>query len=229
MANEMKLDIRNYKDVENWTIAAAESIIMNIKMMYSLQDEVNLLLSGGSTPGPIYKILDQDLGSFKRLTIGLVDERFVPTNHEHSNEKLIKKCFDSRPAEEYNIVGMVKDAENEWENLKLVREAYAPFKNRTDIIVLGMGDDGHTASIFPNDLESDEVITNGQIDIFSTKAPVTPTNRITCSMDLICNARHIYLLISGQEKLGVLKGDYQYPIHTVLEKRPDVQIYYLEK
>ena len=230
MANEIDLKINNYTDCDAWTEAVAESIDLNIKLLFSIHDEINVLLSGGSTPGPVYRKLDSEISSFKKLKIGLVDERFVPTNDAHSNEKLIKKCFVSRPANEYNIVGMVKDDIDEVNNLAEIKTAYAPFIKRTDLVILGMGGDGHTASIFPLDSESDAVLTNGITGIFSTRAPSEPKKRITCSLDLICNARHIYLLISGAEKLDVLKDfQSQFPIHKVLEKRPDVAIYYLEK
>lgn len=226
----MNLILNNYSDSEAWIKAVTQSINFKIESLIAKFDEVNILLSGGSTPGPVYKKLDSEIFSFKKLNIGLVDERFVPTDDDNSNEKLIKKCFDSRPSDVYNIIGMVKDDKNEANNLAEVREAYSPFIERTDIVVLGMGGDGHTASIFPYDSESDIAKKNGISGVFSTKAPAAPINRITTSMDLICNARHIYLLISGAEKLEILNSNHlQYPIHNVLERRPDVEIYYLEK
>jgi 6-phosphogluconolactonase len=230
MANQINLVLNSYTNKELWINAVTKSIDFNIRTLYAMHNEVNMLLSGGSTPGPIYKKLDSEISTFKKLNIGLVDERFVPIDDDQSNEKLLKQCFDSRPSEEYNIIGMVTDDKNEANNLIDVNAAYAPFIKRTDIVVLGMGGDGHTASIFPNDPGSDIAKKIGAAGICSTMAPAAPTNRISASMDLICNARYIYLLISGAEKLEVLNNyQFQYPIHTVLERRPDVEIYYLEK
>ncbi len=226
----MNLEIKKYNDKDDWVNAISESIETNIKQLCLVYDEVNMLLSGGSTPGPVYRKLDKEIPSFMQLRIGLVDERFVPVNDDQSNEKLLKNCFNTRSAKEYTIVGMVKDETNEQTNLEEVGHAYSPFFDRTDVVILGMGGDGHTASIFPFDPESEIVKKNGVKGVFSTKAPEAPKKRITCSMHLICSAQYIYLLISGAEKLKVLKDyEFQYPIHNVLERRPDVKIYYLEK
>ena len=125
---------------------------------------------------------------------------------------------------------MVHDIEDEVNNIELVKTKYQDFIERTDVVILGMGPDGHTASIFPNDLQSDKVLSSNEKSVFSTKAPNHPEQRITCSLEMITNASSIYLIISGDEKLKVLKSnDLSLPIHVVLKKRNDIKIYFLAK
>lgn len=224
----MKLDLRTYHLKSDWINAATADIYSDIKRVLAENDQANVLLSGGGTPGPIYEQMAREIEDFNSINLGLVDERFVPVDSEFSNERLIKDAFSK--AKETTIVGMVQTDKNEQENLNQIRELYAPFRNRTDVIILGMGGDGHTASIFPSDPNSMEVLKNGAINLFSTCAPVEPKKRITCSMELISRATYIYLLIAGEQKLKVLRNNQmRLPIHNLFERRSDVKIFYLEK
>ena len=207
-----------------------ETLISELEQSVQSNGSANILLSGGSTPGPIYKVLDQKCAFVKHLKIGLVDERFVGSESEFSNERLIKSCFTKLPIELYNIEGMVHDIDDEANNIELLKTKYQPFIERTDVVILGMGTDGHTASIFPNDPQSNEVLSSNERSIFSTKAPNHPTHRITCSLDMITNASSIYLIISGDKKLNILENnELSLPIHDVLKKRNDIKIYFLAK
>jgi 6-phosphogluconolactonase len=191
--------------------------------------DVHVLLSGGSTPGPIYHQLNKVYPHLSELKIGLVDERFVPTYDVKSNELLLRTCFDSPLFKTDNIIGMVQDSMNKEKNLELARKVYAPFIERTDIVILGMGTDGHTASIFPNDPQSENALNTSDCNLFNTLSPQFPVNRITCSFALLMRARFIYLLISGKEKRDLLlSNDSSIPIYRFLQERKDLKLYYLD-
>jgi len=204
-----------------------ESINKALNAVLEKEDRANILLSGGGTPGPIYQKLSTSFSALNQVKIGLVDDRFVPTNDKFSNELLLKNCFSSSKEAIANISGMVIDQTNKALNLELVNKAYSSFIHHTDIVVLGMGIDGHTASIFPNDDESDQLRQSQIKGVFYTNAPSYPTQRITCSPELILNATDIYLVISGEQKLEILDQSYRkLPIHDFLSKRKDIKIYY---
>ena len=90
-----------------------------------------------------------------------------------------------------------------------------------------MGPDGHTASLFPNDPSSEQILANNDVGLFNTNAPSIPTRRITCSKQMLLNAKHIFLLIFGEEKLNILENsNLNLPIHVLLKERNDIEIYY---
>ena len=175
-----------------------------------------LLLSGGSTPKGLFKKLSERKFPWKNITIGLVDERFVNNSSEYSNEKLIRETLLQNEAKDATFIPLVFDDLDEIINLKLAQKAYEKLE-RLDAVILGMGDDGHTASIFPLDPES-EIAVNTQELIVSTKAPNFPTNRITCSLKFLQGAKRTFLFFTGENKLIVLN-------ESVAKKHPIAHFY----
>jgi 6-phosphogluconolactonase len=98
---------------------------------------------------------------------------------------------------------------------------------RTDIVLVGMGDDGHTASLFPNDVASEHLLKSDQKGIFYTSAPNHPKDRITCSPAIIEAATHCVLLMHGSKKREVLQksGVQNLPIAR-FTNCPNFQLYY---
>lgn len=175
-----------------------------------------LLVSGGSTPKGLFKKLSERKFPWEKITIGLVDERFVANSSEYSNEKLIRETLLQNEVSESTFIPMVFDEINEEKNIELVVNEYNKF-SRIDAVILGMGDDGHTASIFPNDPES-EIALITQESIVSTKAPNFPTNRITCSLKFLQGAKRTFLFFTGENKFKVLN-------ESVAKKHPIAHFY----
>lgn len=182
-----------------------------------------ILLSGGSSPKMLYQLLGSEFKQKEDLKIGLIDERFVPVDHAESNEQMIRSYF----SDTLEISGMVIDDSDYQRNLDLLKEEYAAFQKDLDIAILGMGGDGHFASIFPNDDASSRAIEMEEKSLLNTNAPSDPKQRITCNMELIAGAKHIYLLIFGHKKFNLLdNSEYELPIHVMLKRRPDIKIFY---
>ncbi|NBX79270.1 MAG: hypothetical protein EBQ94_02655 [Flavobacteriales bacterium] len=127
-----------------------QQIKSDLENAISTNGKASLLVSGGTTPKGLFLKLNQLEIDWKNVIVGLVDERFVPNTSEFSNEKLVKENLLINQATDAQFVSMVQNSENEIENLALVQESYSIF-NEATIALLGMGEDGHTASIFPND------------------------------------------------------------------------------
>jgi 6-phosphogluconolactonase len=111
---------------------------------------------------------------------------------------------------------MVIDPLNYSENLELALIENEVFKN-TDVIILGMGDDGHTASLFPNEEQSDAASISQEL-MANTTSPNEPSKRITFCGPILQSGKHIFLMITGPKKLDVLSKSLEknYPIQQFI-------------
>ena len=215
----------NKKDLESTLLLKISICISDAIKKYG---DARFLLSGGSTPINLYSLLSEETIEWEKVKIGLVDERFVPIENLFNNETQIKNNLLKNSAKFATIFGMVYNYENEMLNLKMVNQQYKTFFERIDFTILGMGEDGHTASLFPGDKESEELMNTSNIGIFSTKSPSFPYNRITCSKELIAKSNYIALFISGETKFNVLKNsiETQVPISYFVKNSKNMEIYY---
>lgn len=183
-----------------------DALLQDIKFIISEDiikfGKAKLLLSGGSTPSGLYRKLSSTQLDWSKVIVGLVDERFVKNSSDFSNEKLVKTCFLINEAKNATFIPMIFSADNEALNLLRTNESYAVF-NDASVIILGMGEDGHTASLFPNDSDSNKAMDSEQ-NIFFTNSPSNPTRRITCTPKLLLSSKNIFLMLTGENKKEVL-------------------------
>ena len=177
------------------------------------KDIVNIALSGGSTPKNIYNLLGkrEDI-SWNRVNIFLVDERFVPPDDERSNSKLI---FDNFPGITFYPVNttLFDTAEKSAGFYQGTIERHVP-EYEFDLISLGLGNDGHTASLFPGTdaVNSEDMLTWGH---------GAGMDRVTFTFSLINKAKDIVFLIGPgkEDALNSLLGGGDIPATRV---RPSV-------
>ncbi len=153
----------------------------------------NLVLAGGSTPRAVYERLATCDIDWSRVSVWFGDERCVPPDHPSSNFRMAKESLLSRvpiPASQvHRIRGELPPEQAAAEYAALLADA------RLDIVLLGMGDDGHTASLFPGgpELDSDE-------RVVVTRSPIPPTDRVSMTLRTINEARFVLFLVSGGAK-----------------------------
>ncbi len=222
------MEIKKFENKKNLESSLLLKISTCISDAIKKYGDARFLLSGGSTPMNLYSLLSEETIEWEKVKIGLVDERFVPKENLFNNETQIKNNLLKNSAKFATIFGMVYNYENEILNLKMVNQQYKTFFERIDFTILGMGEDGHTASLFPGDKESEELMNTSNIGIFSTKSPSFPYNRITCSKELIANSNYIALFINGETKFNVLKNsiETQVPISYFVKNSKNMEIYY---
>ena len=138
----------------------AEEISQKLKQEINNNGEATLLVSGGSTPKKLYEILSNTEIDWNNVSIGLIDERFVATDTDESNELLIKNTLLKNKAADAKFIGLVFSIKDYEENLNIAISKNTPFYKSITCSILGMGLDGHTASLFPN---SEEVYTDDSI------------------------------------------------------------------
>ena len=174
--------------------------------------EATFMVSGGSTPEPLYKALSHSDLDWESVYVALVDERWVDFDHDKSNEAFTVKHLIQNKAAAANLVGMKNSAETAAGGLADCEAAYQQLAQPFDITILGMGSDGHTASLFPHAQGLDEAL-NPDSDslcaaITAKQSEVTGAivERMTLSLAGLLRSKSLVLLITGEEKLAVLRG-----------------------
>lgn len=202
------MKVKKFSNKEQMSIAAA-SLTRELIIQKTARGEVfTIALSGGSSPVRFYELLADEQVDWTLVKIFLVDERKVDTDHEHSNFRMIKRALLSRidiPLD--NIfpfktdIILVSECAAEYEDR--VRNIFADNYPVFDLIVLGVGPDGHTASLFPG-----EDFAREQHSLFiSTIAPkpFDVPERLTMTLALINRADKRLFLISGKGKEKMVK------------------------
>jgi len=162
----------------------------------------SIALSGGSTPGPVYEELgNSDLAElipWTQLDIYFADERAVPLDHPESNYRLVKDTLLRAHPEAFGqMFRMPADAPDRDQAAKrYARRLPDPL----DVLVLGLGPDGHTASLFPGSPALDET----EQRVVAVTAPKPPTERMTITPVVIRKARAIIMIAAGAEKAAAV-------------------------
>ena len=201
--------------------------------------EATFMVSGGSTPEPLYKSLSNVDLDWESVYIALVDERWVDFEHDKSNEAFTVKHLIQNKAAVANLIGMKNTAATAQEGLADCEAAYQQLAQPFDITILGMGNDGHTASLFPhaNGLEAALNPDSSELcaAIVAHQSEVTGaiTERMTLSLAGLLRSRTLVLLITGDEKLAVLRKAQagndvaEMPIRAILQQdRVPVVVYW---
>lgn len=179
------------------------------------RDSVSIALSGGRTPGPIYELLaGSPLVPWEQVSVYFADERAVPRDDPRSNYRLVQETLlergslpDARvhPMIPGTFSGSETPAgENPAFTQKLDRLARAyeeTLPPRLDLVVLGLGDDGHTASLFPGSAALDE----RQRRVLAVVGPSEPRHRLTITSPVIEAARLVVVLVRGPSKTRALR------------------------
>ena len=201
----------------------AQRILELIRKAQETKGSASVLLSGGGTPMPVYEKLSVSNADFSKIAFGLVDDRFVPANDPASNEGVIRDIFKNQP--DFRIESMVGNPMDYAQSIAQCHQTYLKFVHG-DVILLGMGGDGHFASLFPNDGPSTEGLLASEASCLGTNAPSHPTKRISTNLAFIESIEHRILLITGKDKLGKLKASSTEgtPISYIVDKL--TEIYY---
>ena len=213
----------------------ADQIAQDLKHAINERGTARLALSGGSTPAGLYRELSLCRLDWTKVETILVDERWVPANSDGSNECFIRDTLQQNNASEMILRGMWRDDFQPVEAARVASTDFEKNENIIDVVILGMGEDGHTASWFPFADNLNAALSPSApavMAITANKSDVTGEflQRLTLTLRSIASARRIILLLAGQRKLDVLEKAFcagrveEMPIRAILNARPDMQI-----
>jgi 6-phosphogluconolactonase len=173
-------------------------------------------LCGGRTPRAAYAELAQQPLAWNCLTLVPTDERLVPPTHEHSNEGMIRGTLLQGAAARVQLISLWSDAPTAALAAVAATRALATCPQPFDLELLGMGEDGHIASLFPGAAELGAALEpgDGASVVAITPGPTAPPpaiTRLTLSLPRLLNTRRICLLISGRAKRELLERVLQQP------------------
>lgn len=190
------------KLLENLTATIADYLVEGIRE----NGQASLAVSGGSTPVDLFKKLSTLQIPWDQVSICLVDERWVEPTEADSNEKLVRTHLLQNKAAAATFTGMKTSAPTATKGVQQCKQNLQKISLPFDVLILGMGSDGHTASLFPGAKKLAAATDMQSENICIGIAPLTaPHERMTLTLPAILNSRQIILHITGQEKKDVLE------------------------
>lgn len=176
----------------------------------ALQQEIkkeghaSLILSGGNTPKNFLFLLFQEDISWEDIFITLADERWVNTNSRESNEGMIKDILLQSRAKKANFFSLKQGDLSAHESEKICSNALKDFPFPATVCMLGLGEDGHTASLFPHSKELADIICEKSLTCKACTPLKVPHIRMTLTPKMIGASKKIILHIVGKDKAQVL-------------------------
>ena len=211
------IEFHEFKNTEDTIGALAQKISAEIQQTLSEQTECSLALAGGNTPKPLYQHLSQQALPWHKINATLTDERWLEPSDASSNQNMIWHSLIQNKAVEINFVPL----KNPYATPELGKAECEAILNQTipslDLVVLGMGDDGHFASIFPNMENTQSLLNISNHQKCEAANPENKEPRMSLSLSYLLTAKHIYLLISGNDKKTI--------IDSVLERKAEHTAY----
>lgn len=211
-------------------LAAAVSVFLKGRLEQA--DRASLVVSGGSTPVPFFRALAEAELAWSRVDILLADERWVPETDPASNTALVRRHLLRSRAAEANYIPLKSAAGTPEQGLEPVQRALASLPLPIDVLVLGMGQDGHTASLFPDAPELPLAMDPETEQRVAAMTPASqPQRRVTLTLPVLRQARFLALHLRGRDKLDTLaracaqpEDIMSMPVRAFL--RPGLQIYW---
>ncbi len=223
----MNPEIKEFKTPLEVAENLASRISSVIEGNHSMGNNTFIAISGGNTPKTLFSVLAEEYKNrlnWEKIHFFWVDERCVPPEDRESNYGMTKKfLFDKVELPDENIHRIKGEniPEKEAERYSAEIDEYLKYKNKLpnfDLIILGIGTDGHTASIFPNQLQllhSEDVCAIGI-------HPQTGQKRVTLTGKVINNGENVFFMITGEDKAKVVsniikrnKGFKEYPAANI--------------
>lgn len=210
-----------FESRDDASAAAAKHIENCIRQDLVASDRATVVVPGGSTPAPCFELLSQKKLDWSRVQLALSDERWVPNDHPDSNEKQLRETLRINRAADASVLAIYQGDLSVDERCDSLQR-HMP-GNGFACSLLGMGADGHFASLFP-DADSLPLGLDRSSDRFyiPVRTAASPHPRVSMSLAALLRSKELILLFFGDEKRAVLErakaGDESLPIAVLLQQ-----------
>lgn len=214
----------HFDDRESLFAALADHLAQRVDSALCERPRAALALSGGSTPQPLYCRLREAALDWARLDITLTDERFVAPDHADSNEAMLRRCLLRGDAAAARFYPLMRPTDNPGQAARQAHAALGELDWPLDVVLLGMGDDRHTASLFPDAAELADATAETQTQRCLALHPASSAHpRLSLSLNALSANRELILLICGEAKRQTLEralqgADGESPIALALQR-----------
>ena len=186
--------------------ALATTVASQLREAITIKDAALLAVSGGTTPAGFFKALSDVELDWQKVVITLIDERFVPDGSPRSNAGLVKTKLLQNKAKLARFIPLAAPSDDIDAARNAAEAGLRLFGLPLDVAVLGMGNDGHTASFFPDAEQLEQLLDPAATEaIAEVTAESAGEPRLTMTLPIIASARFIALQIEGAEKEAALK------------------------
>ncbi|MGC1388047.1 MAG: 6-phosphogluconolactonase [Steroidobacteraceae bacterium] len=193
--------VKRYPDIDELARQAAADIAACLTHAIAIRGLASLVVSGGRSPVKLFEQLRVQPLDWSRVCVALADERWVPPTDAGSNERLVREVLLQGQAAAARFLGLKNAAPSPDLGAVSAWETFARIPRPFDLTMLGMGDDGHTASLFPGspNLRSalDPAAAAGCVGMW---APIAPQPRLSLNLSALLDSRRIVILIAGEAK-----------------------------
>lgn len=205
----MKPDLRVFVDANELSLRAAEAAVRTINESVLTKGSFSLALAGGNTPRILYHLLAKkfrDYIPWTKVHVFWGDERYVPLEDPQSNYRMAREnLLDHVPCPAANVHPMpthLSDPDIAAQDYEKTLRSYFPESlPRFDLILLGLGEEGHTASLFPGSPALEEKTRW----VVAVKAPAEPSLRLTLTLPVLTHAANVYFVVTGLNKAQALR------------------------
>ncbi|UVJ44953.1 6-phosphogluconolactonase [Pseudomonas sp. LS1212] len=185
--------------------ALADKVAGQLRQAIEQNGVATLVLSGGRSPVMFFQCLARQVLDWSKVVISLADERWVPVEHVDSNAGLLKRYLLVGDVARARFIGLYRATASLQAAADEADQVLAELPP-IDVLVLGMGDDGHTASLFPNSTNLAEAMqAEGTRRCLPMRAPTVPHQRLSMTRTLLASARLSILAVQGEGKLTTLR------------------------
>jgi len=235
----MMTDIETFPDGSSWADACAARLTDTLAAAIAETGKAVFAGSGGSTPAPIYRRMAQTDLDWSRVAVTLIDERYVPETSPESNAALIKQTLMTGPASAARFVPLYHSEVTVDRAAALAAHALAREGRRLDAVLLGMGEDGHICSMFPNSPTLKTLLSPTLpptvLGVPHGRDGAAPgLERLSINLPYLTQARRVVLALTGGAKRAVFEreavGDPRVqPIAALIAANVPLEVLWTEK